>query len=217
MAVITISRQLGSFGSIIAHLVAEDLGFHLLDSEIVDAVAERAHVPTAVADGVDERAFRGASGLFYSLLVGIQNGRLTPEAYVYFATQVIREAAAREDLVVLGRAGQVAVGRNPRAFHVHVVASMEARVARLVEREHGTKLEARRILSESDDFRRAYVWAAGQRTWDDPTLYDLVLNTTRLSPTFAAAMVVESAREASVVPRPSKQAARPDSIIARAW
>ena len=95
MAVITISRQLGSFGSVIAHLVAEDLGFHLLDREIVDLVAARAHVTAAIADGVDERAFRGASGLFYSLLVGIQNGRLTPESYVYFATQVIREAASR--------------------------------------------------------------------------------------------------------------------------
>jgi cytidylate kinase-like protein len=217
VAVITISRQLGSFGSVIAHLVAEDLGFHLLDREIVDLVAARARVPATVADGVDERAFRGASGLFYSLLVGIQNGRLTPEAYVYFATQVIREAASQQDLVVLGRAGQVALGKSPRAFHVHLVASMEERVARLVERQHVTKLEAHRLLDESDQFRRAYVWAAGQRNWDDPTLYDLVLNTSRLSPTFVAAMVVEAAREAGVIPRATKQPARSGAAIGRSW
>jgi hypothetical protein len=215
MAVITISRQLGSFGSMIAQLVADDLGFHLLDREIVDAVAERARVPVLVAVGVDERAFGGASGVLFSLLVGIQNGRLTPERYVYLATQIIREAAGREDLVVLGRAGQYALGKNPRAFHVHVVASVEERVARLVERERCSKLEAYRLIHESDEFRRAYVWAAGQRNWEDPTLYDLVLNTTRLSPTFAAAMVVESAREAGVIPRPSKHAARIGSALAR--
>jgi Cytidylate kinase-like family len=216
MAVITISRQLGSFGSVIASLVAEDLGFHLLDREIVDLVAVRARVPAAVAEGVDERAFRGASGVFYSLLVGIQNGRLTPESYVYFATQVIREAASEHDLVILGRAGQVALGKSPRAFHVHLVASKEERVARLVEREHVTKLEAHRILDESDECRRAYVWAAGHRNWDDPTLYDLVLNTSRLTPSFAAAMVVESAREAGVIPRPAKQTARLGAAVARA-
>ncbi len=217
MAVITISRQLGSLGSVIAHLVAEDLGYHLLDREIVDLVAARARVPAAVAAGGDERAVRGASGVFYSLLVGIQNGRLTPESYVYFATQVIREAAAQQDLVVLGRAGQVALGKSPRAFHVHLVASIDERVARLVEREHVTKLEARRLISESDECRRAYVWAAGQKNWEDPTLYDLVLNTSRLSPAFAAAMVVEAAREAGVIPRPAKQPARPGPAVARVW
>jgi cytidylate kinase len=216
MAVITISRQLGSNGSAIAQLVADELGFHLLDREIVDAVATRARVSRAVADGVDERAFGGASGMLFSLLLGIQNGRLTPESYVYFATQVIREAAGREDLVVLGRAGQVALGRNPRSFHVHVVASIEERVARLMERQRVPKLEARRLIHESDDCRRAYVWAAGQRNWEDPTLYDLVLNTTRLSPTFAAAMVVESAREAGVVAHPTKHQHRGGAALARA-
>lgn len=199
MAVITISRQLGSGGSAVAQLVADRLGFRILDRELVDAVAARAGVSPAAARSLDERAYGWASALVYSLLLAFQGQQLTQESYQYLATRLIREAAARENVVILGRAGQVVVGSRPDAFHVHVVAPIEERVARIAERKRLTHEQARKLIAETDEGRRTYVWAVGQRDWADPLLYDLIVNTHRLSPNAVATLVVEGARSAGVV------------------
>ena len=67
MAVPTVSRQQGSGGSPVARPVANELGFRLLDRELVDAVAERAGVRSETARFLDERAHGWAYGLIYSI------------------------------------------------------------------------------------------------------------------------------------------------------
>ena len=62
-----------------------------------------------------------------------------------------------------------------------------------------SQAEARRRIRESDETRRDHVWTLSQRDWEDPLLYDLVVNTDRLSPTAAADLVVTAARLAGVV------------------
>jgi cytidylate kinase len=79
MAVITISRQLGSGGAIIARMVAEELGFRFVGREIVDAVAARAGVSTATARNMDEQALDWAGGIIRSLAQSIQGQPITQE------------------------------------------------------------------------------------------------------------------------------------------
>ena len=200
MIAITISRQLGSGGASIAHLVASELGFRVLDRELIDAVAARVGVSPEAAQTLDEQTYGWASGLIHSLLLAFRGQQLTQESYHYVADQLIRQAAAHENLVVLGRAGQLVLGFRPQTFHVHVVAPVRDRIERVAARDHVSPEEARKRVEESDEARRRYVHAVGHRDWSDPSLYDLVLNTHRMKPEVAAAVVVDAARRAGVVP-----------------
>jgi len=201
MAAITISRQLGSGGATIARAVAEELGYHLLDRELVDLVADHLQGSSQVAALLDERAYGWASSLVFSVIQTLRGQPITPETYSYVAANVIREAAEKDRVVILGRGAQVVLGMKPHTFHVHVVAAPEVRAARIAARDVVNQAEARRRIRESDQQRREHVMSlGGQRDWEDPLLYDLVLNTDRLSPTAAAGVVVAAARLAGVAP-----------------
>ncbi len=206
MAAITISRQLGSGGAAIAELVAQRLGFRLLDRELVDAIAARAGVSVETARSFDETYLDPLEAINYSFLLSLERERISPESYQYTASQLIREAATSRSVVVVGRAGQVVLGRYPDTLHVRVVAPFEDRVARVVERDRVGTQEAQRRVKESDEGRRQYVWSVGRRDWDDPLLYDLVVNTHRVRLEAAAKLISEAAlamlESTSVAARP---------------
>jgi cytidylate kinase len=199
MGAITISRELGSGGASIARLVAAELRYHLLDRELVDAVAARAGVGQAAAEALDERGLDWAGGLVDSILHALQGQLLTQESYGYLATRLIQEAAANDKVVILGRGGQVALGFRPGTFHVHVFAPERDRVVRIAARDHISPSEAEAKVHDSDAERGRYVHSVSRRDWHDPALYDLLINTHRLSPEAGAGLVVEAARAAGVV------------------
>jgi cytidylate kinase len=202
MAVITISRQLGSGGATIARAVSKELGFHLLDRELVDLVARYHSASPEAVRALDERASGWATSIVSSVLQALQGQQITQESYNYVAARVIHEAAESENVVILGRGAQVVLGKTPGTFHVHVVASIEERVARIVARDKIGPAEARREIQESDEERRRHVRALGPREWDDPLLYDLILNTDRLTPETGAGVVIYAARAAGMVSGP---------------
>lgn len=199
MAAITISRQLGSGGATIARAVAGQLGYHLFDRELVDLVAKEMGSAPEVARLLDERSYSWATSVAMSVLQLFRGQPITPETYSFVSANVIRELAHTENVVMLGRGAQVVLGKKPGTFHVHVVAALETRVARIAERDSIDQPEARRRVHESDLERRNHVWSLSQRDWEDPLLYDLVLNTDRLSPEASAKLVVAAARLAEVV------------------
>ncbi len=210
MAVITVSRQLGSGGATVAHLVAAELDFRLVDRELIEAVAERAGVSERAVGHFDERAFDWAHDVVNSFFFLCCNGRLfTPVCYRVIVSRLVREYARRENVVILGRGAQVVLGLRPDALHVHVVAPLEERVARVVQRERVRPEEARRMIRESDESRRRYVSGVGRRDWSDPTLYDLVLDTGRMTLRDAAGLVVDGARHGGVIPEHLVKSALP--------
>ncbi len=94
------------------------------------------------------------------------------------------------------------LGPQQGTLHVHLVAPVEDRAGRIAARDRISPDEARRRIAESDEGRRRYVWGAGQRDWDDPILYDLIVNTHRLALDAAAGLIVEAARRSGVAGDP---------------
>jgi hypothetical protein len=81
----------------------------------------------------------------------------------------------------------------PYALHVRVIASQEKRVRNLVEK--GYKREAAVMAMEkSDHERESFIRFAFNREWDNPELYDIVLNMDKLTVNTAADMVLCAAR-----------------------
>jgi cytidylate kinase len=213
--IITLSRQFGSFGDMIAARVAETLGLQLADREYVYRAAAGAGVP---AQALEALAYEGQRSLAAEILnsmrgpaqVGVVQttpvalpGMLAPmlppaSAHLVDAAralaQVIREIAAQGNVLVLGQGGQAILGELPGACHVQVVAPLELRAARVAEREHLSLAAARRLIRERDRARGDYVDRFFGIHWLDPVHYHLLINTGRTPPDIAVSLVIQASQ-----------------------
>ncbi len=181
MPVVTISRQLGSLGRTVGGLAAERLGYALVSRGLINEAAQRAGAPEAALSAIDELG-----------LLGVGASPKACQAYCRAVELVMKEWAAKGNVVIVGRAGQVILRDQPGVLHVRVVAPLEVRAERIA-RAHAISLEsARAQIEASDKFRRHYLKRFYHVLWDDPDLYDLVVNTGRMTPAAAAEMIIEA-------------------------
>lgn len=178
MAVITISRQLGSLGCEVADAVVQQLGYQKAWRGLINQAARRAHAPEMALEMLDEL------GLF-----GIKPSLSVEHEYLDAIRELIEELARDGNIVIVGRGGQAVLQGWPDTLHVRVIAPLEVRVKRLVEGQ-GIQAEAALAQIETSDRRRKrFVKRAYHVEWSDPSLYDLVLNTARLGISKAARLI----------------------------
>jgi cytidylate kinase len=178
MDVVTISRQMGSWGSVIGKLVAERMGFQLVWRDLINQAALRAGAPEVALAMIDELG-----------LLGVNPTGQQQQDYLDAVSQVLHELADAGKVVIIGRAGQVVLRGHPRVFHVRVVADEEVRVQRIVEEKKVNPKAARAQILASDRARKLYLSRYYQVDWNDPCLYHLVINTGRISCEVAAEMI----------------------------
>lgn len=204
MGVITISRELGSRGTEIAHMVAEKLGYECLDRELIAAIAKEAGVEEVqVSDKEDKVSARPRivgpemTAFFRRQQYASRRPReaLGDQAYLELVRKVIRERAERGDVVVLGRGGQMVLRDWPGALHVHITAPLEVRTARVAEERGISRQLAERLVRESDRRKRDYIrHFYNNADWRNPRYYHLIIDTGRISPEVAAEIIVRAAR-----------------------
>lgn len=200
---ITLSRQYGAGGSEVARLVAETLGWTVVDNDIVDRVARRAGLTPEVVARQDERvpgfverlarALTASSQEYAVPELGIAVGQEPPDL-VRITELVVQELAAEGRVVLVGRAAPAVLGTALDALHVKLVAPREFRIrtAALAERVDLRSAEA--LMDETDANRARYHREHYGRDWDDPAHYHMVLNTGFLGFDGAGRLIVAEAR-----------------------
>jgi cytidylate kinase len=202
---ITISRQYGAGGSEVAARVARQLGWRVVDNELVERVAARAGLtPEDVALREErvstfiERLARTVVAATPELVVPPEAGGTAPtlsEADLVRVTErVVEEAAAEGKVVLVGRAAPAVLARERDAMHVKVVAPRDWRIRAAAERLGIPPEEAANLTDETDRMRARYHRQYYQRDWNDPVSYHLVLNTAALGLDGATEVVVGRAR-----------------------
>jgi cytidylate kinase len=188
---ITIAREYGSGGASVARLLADRLGWRLLDRDLLTEVARTANVAPTVAERFDERVDPWFHRLVKRALwhgapdapVGGEEFNLfDAETMAVVGREVIEEAARIGNCVVVGRGGQCILHGWPEVFHVFLYAPIEIRKKRVAERlgagPRGTQnLES--AIRDYDRLRAAGVRQYFDQEWCNPNLYDLMLNTRR--------------------------------------
>jgi cytidylate kinase len=189
--VITISREYGARGAAVARVVADRTGFSFWDRELLDAIAANAHLDPIVLAPFDEH--------HRSVLIDTVGGMI-PRAtspsqadYVRALHAVAKELVLRGGAVMIGRGLHLLIGAA-HALRVRVVCPLEQRIRELADREHIDTDTARTAIEDADRDRRAFVRDLYGAEVDDPSAYDLWLNTGTLSLDGAAAMVVAAYR-----------------------
>jgi cytidylate kinase len=187
--VVTISASYGAGGAYVGPRLAERLGVPFVDRAIPNEVAQRLAVPLKEAVHHDESAGSvwerfiralAPAGMAFGARPFLEHEVVDENAYRDATEQVIREQAAREGGVFLGRAAAIVLADAPGALHVRLFGPRERRVERAMEMEGLTREEAERRLVDNDRAREAYVHHFYGADPNDLRLYHLAIDTTAI-------------------------------------
>ena len=203
MAIITVSRLYGSGGSEVAALVARELGWSLLDNDVVDQVAARLGITRAQVAAREERVPSLVERITDALTLGSQEwitpmtaARRAPtdEQVIEVTRHVVDEAVASGPLVIVGRGAQAMLAERADALHVFCHAPRSALISRVMERERLGPDEAAKLVDETNAHREMWVQRHWDRDWKKPENYHLSLNTGWLGIQGASEIIVFTAR-----------------------
>jgi cytidylate kinase len=204
MAVITISRELGSLGDQVVDRLCDELGYCRVDMAMLSRIAEEAGVDVeeiqAMERGVAQRArlVSGAMTSLYRKQASAFEKRAAIDDKTY--AQVVRETmtsyADQGDAIIVGRGGQMVLRDRPRVLHVRLYAAPEVRAQRVVEREGLPLPQAERRVAQSDERKRQYIRLMHNNAdWRKFTYYHLAIDTGHITPATAAKLIKVAAAE----------------------
>lgn len=189
-AVIALSRQPGSGGAAVAREVADRLGWHVFDRELVEYIAAQAHARERVIASIDERVRSLMEEWVRSVL---DRNYLSPHTYLRHLMSVVLTIAHHGQAVLVGRGCHLIV--NPlTTLRVRVIAPLERRLATVARLQGLDPKAARRQVHHDDAERAAFIRAHFHRDIDDPADYDMVLNLAALDIKSGAAVVIGALR-----------------------
>lgn len=184
MAIITISREMGSGGIPVAHKVAEKLGYQLIDGEMIMAAAEAYGLSAEAVEQADEKPPHFVDTLDSKQFLDL-----------HLIELIILEAALKGNVVIYGRGGQDLLKDVNSVLRTRIIAPFEDRVERWAEREWLDPDRARYLVRKSDQQRAGFIKYYFDRDWDDSVHYDLVINTQRLSEDKAVEVICDSVKD----------------------
>ena len=184
---IALSREAGAGGGEIARLVAERLGWEVLDSELLELMAERYHLPRHMLDVVDETRANWFHEMFAKW---VDQHAVTQAEYVVHLGKIVLLAAQHGKVVFVGRGTQFLLPADA-GIAVRIVAPRDQRVRRLAEERAVSPAEAERLIDEIDAGRVDFARRTFGKDPRDPHLYDLVVNLARVSRRDAADLIAD--------------------------
>ena len=181
--IITIEREYGAGGSIVAERLARHFGWKLLDQELTARIAAEARVDPSVVAGCDEqvdRPLRRLAKVFwrgsYERMLPMSDERVfDADCMVEMATKIIGEAAAAGKCVIVGRGAPYILRQCKDAFHVFLYAPRDFKLSRL-SRRMGEK-EAAELVDTIDRERAEFIKRYFNKDWPCRSLYHMMINT----------------------------------------
>ncbi|MEN8687067.1 MAG: cytidylate kinase family protein [Desulfuromonadales bacterium] len=184
MAIITISREMGSGGIPIAHKVAEQLGYKLIDGEAIMEAAKSYGLSPEAVEQADEKPPHFVDTLDSKQFLDL-----------HLIELIILEAALKGNVVIYGRGGQDLLKDISSVLRTRIIAPFEDRVERWAEREWLDPDRARYLVRKSDQQRAGFIKYYFDRNWEDSVHYDLIINTQRLSEETAVKIICDSIKD----------------------
>jgi cytidylate kinase len=182
--IITVEREYGSGGALIARRLAQQLGWKLWDEELTAEIARLANVDQRAAQRCDEcvdpfisRLFRVFARGSYERALPLEgdSAAFNTDQMVDLLHKVIEDVAARGNCVIVGRGSPYILRNNPNAFHVFVYASPEEKIRR-VKSIGKTEKEAAHLITEVDAERASFIRHYFGKEWPCRALYNLMIN-----------------------------------------
>jgi len=176
MAIVTVSHEMGSGGAEIGAALAERLGYRYVDQDMIGQAARQYGVGEEKLTQLDETK----PSLFERFDVETRQ-------YITVLQSALLDVAEQDDVVIMGRGGQVLLRNIVHVLRVRVMAPFDMRVKRVMKKMAGQMGESVDVRTTAEMVRRNDHEKFGRMRylydvdWSDPSLYDVVVNTEKLS------------------------------------
>jgi cytidylate kinase len=181
--IITVEREYGAGGSMVAAELARRKGWELLDQQLTAEIAKLASVDTRVVARCEEKCdpllhrlakvfWRGS----YERALPIADDKIfDADTMVDLAHRVIEEKAKHGQCVIVGRGGPYILRKRHDTLRVFVFGSRQEKVRRLVGLKMQSK-EAEELVDTIDQERALFVRKYYNAEWPSRGLYHMMLN-----------------------------------------
>jgi osmotically-inducible protein OsmY len=208
MAIITISRGTFSGGNALAECLAERLDYPRLGRE--EAIAE--------AEKEFEISLEKLTAAVLNPPSVWQQTTGPRLAYLKCLTATIMEHAKEGNLVYHGYAGHLLLTGIPHLLRIRVIAGMDLRIQLAMKRMNITEIQASEYIEKVDKDRRNWTYFLYGLEWQDPILYDWVLNLDHISIENACEVIAHRIKLDDFKPTPESQKAIDDALLSsRVW
>jgi cytidylate kinase len=181
---ITVEREYGSGGALIARRLAEHLGWKLWDEELTAEIARIAKVDHKAARLCDERMdpliyrlFRVFARGSYERALPVEgvSSRFDADQMVAMLQEVIEDVASRGNCVIVGRGAPYILRNHSDAFHVFIYAPRDEKIRR-IKTLGKTEKEAAQLVAEVDAERASFIRHYFGAEWPCRALYNAMIN-----------------------------------------
>jgi cytidylate kinase len=188
MAIITISRQMGTGAYEIAKDVAKRLKYSLVDGSRIVELAAAYGLSEEELQRVDEKP-----------PVSLTNDDQHHAANLSAIELLLLECCRQGNVIIYGRGGQDLLAGMDNVLRLRFVAPYEDRVENFAEREWIDPDLARTLIRKSDQQRGGFINFYFERDWNETLGYDLVFNTSRLSPGAVVESIIAAVRDPHLI------------------
>jgi len=196
MPVIALTQEMGSLAKDVAERVAQIAGLAIMRNEVVDNVAERMHLPPSLIRRVRE----GKAGL-------VERFTTDKQQFALYTEEEILHQAERGNVILRGWGATRVLHAVPHVLRVRVTRSFDARVKWVMDDlETDNRASAEAEVRRSDNAHAARMHTTYGVTWGDPLLYDLVINTDRVTVEGAAQTILSLAAQPEFQETPQSRA-----------
>ncbi|MSM38649.1 MAG: BON domain-containing protein [Geobacter sp.] len=184
MAIITISREMGTGAYKIAQDVAKKLRYSLVDGVKLADHAHKYGLSQEILERVDEKP---------PVYMTAEDRRQA--AHLATIELALLDFARTGNVILYGRGGQDLLIGMSNLLRIRFNAPFEERVERFAEREWMDPELARHLIRKCDHQRGGFIHFYFNRDWKDPLGYDLVFNTSQMSAGAIVDCIVAAAKD----------------------
>jgi cytidylate kinase len=189
---ISISRETGSGGRLIASLVAKKLKMKLYDKEFVELVAKSAKKRKEVVETLDEKSRGMIEGIIIS--VGSNQKKFSESSYLHHLYQVVLSLTRKNKAVILGRGANFIIPPKT-SLSIRIIAPLKVRIKNAVKYEKKSLAKAKADIKKIHYSRKDFIRRYFQKNISNANYYDLVINTENISVKKAANIIAKAFKE----------------------
>lgn len=184
--VITIARQYGSGGKTIGEMLANDLGIHYYDKELMKLASEDSGINEALFVKADEKVkntalFRIAKNAYQGELIPPESDEFVSNDNLFnYQAKIMKKLAEEESCVIIGRCADYVLKDYDNVLSVFVHAPKDFCMEQAALKKSLPERELEKFIAKTDKRRADYYKYYTRREWTDARNYDLCLDSSKL-------------------------------------
>lgn len=184
--VITVSREYGSGGRYVGRLIADKLGIKLYDKDFILKVAEKTGLSVDYIESNEQKR-----NILTNLNNGYYSGLNNADELFINEAELIKKVANEESCVIVGRCADFILKDKENVVKVFIYSNMENKIKRATEIYGLDKSKAEKEIKRIDKLRANHYKYYTDKEWNNPSNYDICINSDGIGVEKAADLICE--------------------------